>query len=119
MNRIAGRAGIAIVLVLLLLGGMGFFLVEYVAQSENWAMFQGSPHVYNGGTLGTGTVVDRDNTILLDMNDGWNYASESAIRKSTVHWLGDRKGNISAPSLAAYAGDMAMSHIHLRILRGW
>ena len=67
MNRIATRAGIALLFALLLVAGLGFFLAEYVTQAGQWVVFEGSPHVYNGSNIGTGVVVDRDGTVLLDM----------------------------------------------------
>lgn len=107
MNRVASRAGIAILLALALIAGLGFFVAEYVMNAETWVMFEGSPHVYSGGNIGCGVVVDREGTILLDMNDGRTYAEKKALRKSTVHWLGDRYGSISAPALTSHAGDLA------------
>lgn len=106
MNRIASRATALILIVAVLLGGFGFFLAEYFAQAEDWVVFPGSPHVYNGGNIGCGVVVDRDGVLLLDLNDGRTYSGAETIRKATVHWLGDRRGSISAPALAHYAGAM-------------
>ncbi len=107
MNRIASRAAILTLVVVLLLGGFVFFLAEYVTKASDWVVFPGSPHVYTGGNIGCGVVVDRDNTLLLDLNDGRTYSNSLPLRQSTVHWLGDRYGSISAPSLANYASQMA------------
>ena len=107
MNRVASRAAIAVLLVLLLVAGMGFFVAEYVMNAKNWVMFAGSPHVYSGGNIGCGTVIDRDGYLLLDMENGRNYASSESLRKATVHWLGDRNGSISAPALPTYASALA------------
>ena len=107
MNRIASRAKALILLVLVLVGGVSFFLAEFVSESGNWIVSQGSPHVYNGNNIGCGVVVDRDGTLLLDMTDGRDYSNLSALRKATVHWLGDRYGSISAPALSQYAEAMA------------
>ncbi len=106
MNRIAGRAGIAMLLVLILLVGFGIFVFEYVTQASDWVIFAGSPHVYNGGNIGCGEIVDRDGTKLLDLSDSRSYAQAEAVRRSTVHWLGDRRGSISAPALSHYAGEL-------------
>lgn len=106
MNRIAGRAGIALILALLLLVGIGFFVFEYVVEAGDWVIFAGSPHVYNGGNIGCGRIVDRDGTLLLDLSDGRTYAEAESVRLSTVHWLGDRRGSISAPALSHYAAEL-------------
>ena len=107
MNRIAGRAGITLLIVLLLLAGVGFFVAEFVTQADQWVIFPGSPHVYHAGNIGCGVAVDRDNILLLDMNEGRKYASVSDIRKATVHWLGDRGGSIYAPALSNYSAQIA------------
>lgn len=107
MNRVASRGAIAVLLALLLVAGLGFFVAEYVANAEDWVMFAGSPHVYSGGNIGCGSVVDAEGTSLLDMNEGRVYAASKALRKSTVHWLGDRYGSISAPALPYHAADLA------------
>lgn len=107
MNRIAGRAGITLLIVLLLLAGLGFFVAEFVMEAGGWVIFPGSPHVYNAGNIGCGVVVDRDNILLLDLNGGRKYASVSDVRKATVHWLGDRGGSINAPALSNYSAQIA------------
>lgn len=107
MNRVASRAFVAVLLALLLVAGLGFFVVEYVTNAADWVMFPGSPHVYSGGNIGCGTVVDREGTMLLDLENGRIYASYEALRKATVHWLGDRYGSISAPALPAHAAELA------------
>ncbi len=107
MNRVARRGGITVLLVLLLLGGFVFFLCEYLAEAEDWVLFTGSPHVYNGLNIDCGTVTDRDGTLLLDMDGGRTYTTDTALRLSTIHWIGDRYGSISAPALTSYASKIA------------
>ena len=107
MNRVASRAAIAVLLALLLVAGMGFFVAEYVTNAKDWVMFPGSPHVYSGGNIGCGTVIDRDGYVLLEMENGRTYSTSESLRKATVHWLGDRNGSISAPALPTYAAALA------------
>ena len=107
MNRIATRTMSLFLLCALLLGGFGFFLVEYFVKSEGWVLTSGSPHVYTGENIACGVVVDRDGTLLLDMRDGRAYSDVLALRKSTIHWIGDRYGSISAPALPNYAAELA------------
>lgn len=107
MNRIAGRAGIVILLVIALTVGMLFFTGEYVVKGGKWATFPGSPHVYNGSNIGCGTVVDRGGELLLDMTGDRTYADSEELRMATIHWLGDRDGYISAPAVSHYANAMA------------
>lgn len=107
MNRIMGRARILVILVLVLSLGLGLFVGEYFMKSDSWVMFPGSPHIYNAGNIGCGVIADKDGNLLLDLTDGRTYASNVALRKAMIHWLGDRQGNISAPSLSHYAMNIA------------
>lgn len=109
MNRIAGRAWALWLMIAVLLGGVGFFVYEYVTDSADWVMHSGSPHVYEGAnqTIALGSVVDRDGNFLLSLNNGRVYTSDTSVRRSTLHWLGDRLGNIRAPALTHYANALA------------
>lgn len=107
MNRIAGRAVITFLLALALIAGFSFFVAEFVTQSDTWVVSSGSPHIYSGDNINCGVVVDRDNVLLADMRDTRVYSTSEALRKSTVHWLGDRYGNISAPAISHYAQQIA------------
>ena len=107
MNRIAARAWIVMLLALLLIAGFAFFVCEYIGQAGEWVVFSGSPHVYNGNNINCGVVTDRDNILLLDMNGGREYTTDTQLRKATVHWLGDRYGSIDAPALSSYSAQIA------------
>lgn len=107
MNRVTKRTWIIGVFLFVLMAGMVFFLWEYATKAEQWVVFSGSPHVYNGTNIGCGTVVDRSGTMLLDITENRTYAQNETTRKSTLHWLGDRKGFIRANAVSAYAAEMA------------
>lgn len=107
MNKVAGRAGIILILALFLLGGFSFFVFEFTVEADDWVTFPGSPHVYHGGNIGCGVVTDRDGALLLDLSGSRVYASDESLRQSVIHWVGDRKGSISAPALSAYAHELA------------
>ena len=107
MNRVTKRTWIMSVFLLVLLGGTVFFLWEYATKAGQWVISSGSPHVYNGTNIGCGTVVDRSGTTLLDITEIRTYAENETTRKSTLHWLGDRKGYISADAVSGYAAQMA------------
>lgn len=107
MNRIAGRAGITVIIAILLLIGFGFFLAEYFMQADQWAVFPGSPHIYNGSNIGCGVTTDRDGVLLLDLRGDRTYAPDELLRSATVHWVGDRNGSVSAPAISHYASELA------------
>lgn len=107
MNRITKRTWLMALFILVLVGGMLFFLGEYAVEAGDWIVFQGSPHIYNGTNIGFGTVTDRSGETLLDLNGGRTYSENSSTRKSTLHWLGDRTGYISAGAVSSHAAEMA------------
>lgn len=107
MNRIMGRTKLLLVLIILLGTGVAFFVGEYFVHADTWVMFSGSPHIYHAGNLGCGVVTDRDGVLLMDLIGERVYAQNEILRKSVLHWLGDRRGNISAPALAHYAKEIA------------
>ncbi len=107
MNRVTKRAGILLVFVAVLLGGIGFFLWEFFQESGQWVVFSGSPHVYADSSTGTGTITDREGCLLLDTREDRVYAEDPLVRQATLHWLGDRQGNISTQVLGEYVKEMA------------
>ena len=102
MNRIGKRANAVFLLVMILLGGLGFFVTEYLQNGSKWVMTYGNPHVYHGDKLIRGQVVDREGVFLMELGENRTYAAALEIREATLHWLGDRKGNIHAPLLRNY-----------------
>lgn len=107
MNRVMSRSRVLMVLVLILSLGVTFFLGEYTLNSGKWVHAAGSPHIYNAENIGCGQIADRDGNLLLDLTGFRTYSNVAELRKSTLHWLGDRQGNISAPALSCYAKEIA------------
>lgn len=107
MNRVIARSKAMVLLILLLAGGTLFFLGEYFVNSDRWILTAGSPHIYNASNIGCGIITDRDGLLLLDMTGGRTYSENEALRKATIHWLGDRQGNISAPAPSHYSKEIA------------
>ncbi len=107
MNRVTKRTWLMGLFLVVLLGGMGLFLIEYLSLAPNWVTSPGSPHVYNNGNLGCGTVVDRSGDVLLDLTGSRTYSSDPQTRQSTMHWVGDRSGFISAAAVSKYASALA------------
>lgn len=106
MNRVVKRSAAMLVLVAILAGGMIFFVADYVMHSGDWVLSEGSPHVYTDYSSVCGVITDRDGTVLMDTSDGRVYADDELLRKSIIHWLGDRQGNIPPSILHYYAAKM-------------
>ena len=107
MNRVTKRTWLMSLFIMILVFGMVFFLWEYATKAQKWVIFTGSPHVYNNANIGLGTITDRSGEVLLDITDDRTYSSSETTRKSTLHWLGDRKGYINAAAVSNYAAEMS------------
>lgn len=107
MNKVVSRSRMILILILLLAGGMLFFVAEYFIYGEDWVMFPGSPHIYNHADAGKGLITDRQDVLLLDTMDGRIYTEHEELRKSIIHWVGDRQGFIKSSLLQAYAKELA------------
>ena len=107
MNRIISRAKVLLVLILVLSLGLSFFLVEYSIHSADWVYKPGSPHVYHAENIGCGKIADRNGVLLVDLTDDHIYSNNALLRKASLHWVGDRAGNISAPALNRYSKELA------------
>lgn len=106
MRNVAKRSFAALILAGVLLLGLLAFVILYFVKGAAWAVFPGSPHVYTGGNLDSGVITDRAGAVLLDSTDGRAYAQDPALRKATLHLLGDREGYIAAPLLGKYADEL-------------
>jgi len=107
MNRIISRAKVLLVLILVLSFGLSFFLVEYAMNSGDWVYKPGSPHIYHAESIGCGKIADRDGILLVDLTGDHIYSNNAVLRMASLHWLGDRAGNISAPALNKYSKELA------------
>ncbi len=107
MHRVTKRTWLMSLFMIVLMAGLALFVWEYATQAHRWVAFSGSPHIYNNSNLGCGTIYDRSGEVLLDITETRSYSPNAQTRKSTLHWLGDRKGFINAGAVSAYAGEMA------------
>jgi len=106
MNRVLRRVWLMTLFLLMLVGGMGFFLYEYAMDAPQWIGSPGSTYMH-GDAIGSGTVTDRSGEILLDVGTAKEYHHDAAVRSATMHWLGDRQGNIASGPVSRYAADMS------------
>ena len=106
MNRIARRAYVLIILILVLAVGAMFFVGEYLSESGDWILFSGSPHLYKGNKVNVGVIADNTGGLLADLRDGRTYCENEQVRKSVLHWVGDRKGNVSVAFVEHYATEL-------------
>ena len=107
MKKVSSRARLMLVLAGAVVLGLVVFLVRYAVHAQEWVVFPGSPHVYAGGNLATGRVVDRNGTVLLQNTEqGRVYTQDEALRTASLHLLGDREGYVQSGVLNAYTQEM-------------
>ena len=100
MKQVKQRTLLIFLLVLLLSGGVIFFCVRYVTRGAQWAAFSANDHAYTDGRLSAGLVLDRSGVMLYDPATA-SYHEDSAVRKATLHAVGDPDNNISTSAKSA------------------
>lgn len=107
MTKIKRRATAVLLLVVMMLAGLGVYIYNYCKDGMMWAAFSANQSVYNGGRLAVGTIYDRSGEILAEIIDGQrSYNNSSVIRKSTLHLIGDRYGNIGTGALYIFEEEL-------------
>lgn len=107
MRKLERRAIICLLLAGCLLLGLVLFCFRFVADGSEWASFPANKHLFADGALDSGTVYDKDGTLLLqNTGDGTYYADDSTVRKATLHVVGDVEGNISTGAETKFAGKL-------------
>ena len=106
MNRVASRAFIVLVLVLGLLGGTAFFVAEYAMKADQWVMSAGSVHVDEDDGIRLGYVTDRNDQVLVELGEERAYSADLLVRRATLHWVGDRSGNIPGNIISYYTKEL-------------
>lgn len=105
MKSIERRALVVRLLAAILAAGLGLFAVRWCVKGGGWASSAFNRHLYNAsGELASGTVLDRDGDVLSSVKDGRRtYYDNAAVRKATLHVVGDLQGNIGTGALNAFA----------------
>lgn len=107
MKSISKRTYFALALACILIFGLIAFTIRYFMSSGKWVVFSGSPHVYTtGGTVSAGVITDANGVMILDSTGSVTYSEDEAIRKSTIHLVGDRQGYIDDRIIPTYASYM-------------
>lgn len=100
MTKVKRRAAVVFILIAVMLAGLGIYIYNYINNGDDWAAFSANQAVYNNGNLAVGIITDRDGEILAKVENGERiYADSSLLRKSTLHVIGDRWGNIGTGAL--------------------
>lgn len=100
MTKIKRRAIAVIIIIALMVVGLGYFIFLYITQGASWASFSANSTVYTDGVITVGTITDRNGVVLsTGADDHRAYSGSELIRRSTLHAVGDRWGNIGTGAL--------------------
>lgn len=108
MKNIGKRALSLLVVLALFIGCFSVFLWNYAQKGEDWASFPSNGHLYKDGSLkSAGTIYDAAGRVLAETKDGERkYSTDSAIRKATLHALGDKEGFIAGGVQSIYGATL-------------
>lgn len=103
MKKLRLRSVSVIILVLLIIAGLGLFAFRLYGDGHSWASSKVNGNVYSSGRLKRGVVLSREGEDLLRFSEaGMNYNKDPDVRKSTVHIIGDKSGNVGGGVAALY-----------------
>ena len=101
MKKVKNRAWSSLLLAMLLIVGLGVYLVRLASDGGAWAAY------FAGGTPG-GTIIDRNGvTLYSSTEEGVSYAADSSLRLACYHLIGDSTGNIRTGALRQFRDKLA------------
>ena len=111
MRKLERRAWFCVIICLVFLLGIGYFLYCYVKDGSSWYLQKSNRHLYTSeGELVSGTITDRNGTVLSEVTDGVRtYSEDKTLRTALLHVIGDREGKIGS-SVLYNAADYFISY---------
>ena len=107
MRKIADRAVACLLIVLFMLGGFSIYLGRFFKDGGDWAAFPVNRHSYSDALLSVGSILDRNGKLLSTMKNQSRVFNEyENIRRSSLHVVGDTKGNIGTGALSFFANEL-------------
>ncbi len=108
MKNTTKRVYIVLLLVVAFFGGLGFMLYTFISEGTTWVADIGNEHIYDEGSLNVaGTIYDRNGVPLISTVDGERvYSNDEAVRRSTLHVIGDSEGYISTGIQTLYRSNL-------------
>lgn len=108
MKNTTKRVYIVLLLVVAFFGGLGFMFYTFITDGTTWVADRGNEHIYSYGSLTVaGTIYDRQGVPLISTVDGERvYNDDEAVRRSTLHVVGDSSGYISTGIQTLYRSNL-------------
>ena len=109
MNNTTKRAYFLYIFILVFLVGLGAMTYSFVAHGGEWISNRVNRHIYTNGQIASaGTIYDCNGAALAYSEDGVRkYNEDSAIRKATLHTVGDTASYISTGVQSVYSSNLS------------
>lgn len=104
MKKIKNRAYSALLLAILVVVGLGVYVVRLVNDGSEWVSFRANQSLYDSGVLSAGSVYDRNNVMLASADEtGRIYSADATVRTACLHAVGDFSGNIGTGAVTVFS----------------
>ncbi len=108
MKRTRRRSYAILILAVLFLAGMAVFVFRWFGDGRSWANMPYNGHYAATGIDDGGTITDRYGALLAYSSDDERLYNESeAVRKATLHMVGDTSTNISTSIQSIYRSSIS------------
>lgn len=109
MNNTTKRAYALLILIVAFIVGLGVMAASFYTHGDEWSSKLVNRHIYSNGQLANaGTIYDVNNTALVYSKNGYRiYNSDKAIRKATLHAVGDNSSFISTGVQSIYSSRLS------------
>lgn len=108
MHNTVKRAFLLLFVVGIFIAGTVILGFSFFRNSEEWATHRANAHIYSGGQISAaGTIYDSEGEILAQTKDSERtYNPDSAVRKATLHAVGDTEGFMSTGVHALFESEL-------------
>ena len=105
MKKLERRAILCLALAAVLMAGIVFYVMKLTEEGGAWVSYPANQHLYNNGYISKGVIYDRSGNLLVRNNSKGKkkFNSSSAVRRATVHVVGDKVGNIATGADVVFA----------------
>ncbi len=108
MHNTVKRAFLLLLVVGVFVVGTVVLAFSFLKNSDEWATHRANAHIYSGGQISAaGTIYDSQGVILAQTKNSKRvYNTDIAVRKATLHAVGDTEGFMSTGIHALYESEL-------------
>ncbi len=108
MKSTTRRSFVVLFLVVFFFAGLFYLGFNLAKNAEKWATLRANSHLVNEGSfIGAGYILDRGEVVLAKTENGDRiYNDSEAVRRSTLHIVGDSEGYIASGVQTAYKKEL-------------